>query len=104
MLFPSMQELIAKWAPPEEKGKFVSAIASSGIGTAIDWSLSGIIIENLGWHFAFYMVATAFGIFGVTWYYTVFDSPSRHPRISETERKYILTSLNNTVANDRVSC
>lgn len=102
MLYPTFQELIANWAPPQEKGKFLSGLLSSGIGTVIDWSLSGIIIERIGWHFAFYMVAIAMIVFAAAWYFTVFDSPSKHPRISETERKYILSHINTTVAKKRV--
>lgn len=75
---------------------------SSGIGTVIDWSLSGVIIARLGWHFAFYMVAIALGLFSVAWYFTVFDSPSKHPRISKTERTYILNSINALGAKEKV--
>lgn len=103
MLFPSLQELIAKWAPPEEKGKFLSALMSTGIGTVIDWSLSGVIIEHIGWNFAFYMVSVALGIFAVTWYFIVFDSPSRHPRISETEKQYILKNISPTSTKEKVN-
>lgn len=103
MLFPSLQELIAKWAPPEEKGKFLSAFLSTGIGTVIDWSLSGIIIEHIGWQFAFYMVAVALGLFAVAWYFIVFDSPSKHPRITEIEREFILSKIGSSTTNERVN-
>lgn len=102
MIFPSSQELIAKWAVPEERGKFLAAFMSSSIGTVIDWSLSGIIIQNLGWHFAFYMIAVVLVLFAIAWSFVVFDSPSTHPRISDTEKEFILSKLNVLATKQKV--
>lgn len=48
------------------------------------------------------MVAVALGIFAVAWYFMVFDSPSKHPRISQTEREFILSKTNTTVTKEKV--
>lgn len=54
-LFPALHALVAHWAPPAEKGKFVSALLGGAIGTVVTWSLTGPLIENFGWDYAFYV-------------------------------------------------
>lgn len=54
-LFPSLHALVAHWAPPAEKGKFVSCLLGGAIGTVVTWSLTGPLIENFGWSAAFYV-------------------------------------------------
>lgn len=54
-LFPALHALVAHWAPPQEKGKFVSALLGGAIGTVVTWSLTGPLIENFGWDYAFYI-------------------------------------------------
>ncbi|KAG4078959.1 hypothetical protein HA402_010911 [Bradysia odoriphaga] len=93
---PSMQALISNWAPPEEKGKFLSAYLANGIGTVIDWSISGYIIKYLGWDYAFYVVVLILGIYALAWYCIVYDSPKKHPYISTEEKEFILSKVKMT--------
>jgi len=86
---PSIQEIIRKWAPPDERGFFLSLLQFTGIGVVLDWSMSGHIIEQYGWNYAFYVVAVIFGIFTVLWFVIVYDSPREHPRITVLEKEYI---------------
>jgi len=95
--FPSIHALIANWAPQDEKGKFLSVFNLTGIGAVIDWSMSGHIIEQYGWMYAFYVVAAIFGIFIVIWFSVVHDSPSEHPRITVEEKNFILSKLTSMV-------
>lgn len=74
----------------------------TGIGAVIDWSMSGHIIEQYGWKYAFYVVAVIFGIFTILLLIFVYDSPSTHPRITGNERDLILSKLNVTVSNKKV--
>lgn len=99
---PSMQALISNWAPPEEKGMFLSAYLANGLGTVIDWSLSGFIIRYFGWEYAFYVVVLILGSFAVAWFIIVYDSPKNHPRISVEERDFILSKLNTTTIKTKV--
>ncbi|XP_022823009.1 uncharacterized transporter slc-17.2-like isoform X1 [Spodoptera litura] len=98
-LFPSLHALLAHWAPPQEKSKFVSALLGGAIGTACTWSLSGPLIKALGWPYAFYIQ----GLIGITWcfvwLYLVHDSPRTHPRISKGEREYILNAIGDKIAH-----
>lgn len=75
---------------------------SSGLGTLIDWSMSGYIIEYLGWHYAFYIVSVILGIHLILWIFVVYDSPMNHPRISATEKDFILSKLNTTAVKEQV--
>lgn len=101
-MFPSFNALIAEWAPPEEKGKFLSILNFTGIGAIVGWSMSGHIIQQHGWKYAFYVVAVIFGIFTVLWLIFVYDSPSKHPRLNKKERDFILSKLNTASGNKKV--
>lgn len=80
----------------------MSLLTTSGIGAVIDWSMSGHIIEQYGWQYAFYVVAVIFGIFAVIWVTFVYDSPHKHPKITHEEREFILSKLNTTGAKKKV--
>ncbi|KAI8038522.1 hypothetical protein M5D96_008422 [Drosophila gunungcola] len=61
--------LVSKWAPPDEKGKFVASLMGGTFGTVITWPLSGVIIENMGWDWAFYMVGIFVLVVVAIWFY-----------------------------------
>ncbi|KAG4069010.1 hypothetical protein HA402_008321, partial [Bradysia odoriphaga] len=98
---PSIQAVIANWAPQEEKGKFLSLTMANGLGTVIDWTMSGSIIEYLGWHYAFYIVAAILGIHIILWYSLVYDTPMNHPQISTTEKEFIISRLGSTAVTKK---
>ncbi|CAK1586918.1 unnamed protein product [Parnassius mnemosyne] len=96
-LFPSLHALVAHWAPPAEKGKFVSALLGGAIGTVVTWSLTGPVIENFGWDYAFYIPGIISLVWCAFWWFIVYDSPVKHPRISDNEKKYILDAIGDKV-------
>lgn len=61
----------------------------------------GVIIENLGWEYGFYIPAIITFVFVVLWYILVADSPSDHTRIAKKEREYIQESLGDTVSKGK---
>lgn len=93
---------MSKWAPPDEKGKFVSALLGGAFGTVITWPLAGALMESFGWVWAFYVPAVITFIAMVFWFALVADSPSVHPRITTDERDYIAKCLGNTVSDKKV--
>lgn len=97
-----MQATISNWAPPDELGKFQAAYLASGFGVVIDWCVSGHIIENFGWTYAFYGGAVALGLFSIVWFLVVYDSPSDHPRISIVEKEFIESKLNSIKSKVRM--
>lgn len=101
--YPCCHSLISKWSPPEEKGKFVASLMGGTFGTVITWPICGLIIENLGWHWAFYIVSIFVLVIVGFWFFLVSDTPSKHSTISIKEREYIENSLGSTVAKKAVS-
>lgn len=81
---------------------FLSALLANGIGTVIDWSMSGFIIEKFGWQYAFYVVVVILGIFAIIWFFIVYDSPSKHPKITQSEKDFIEGKLQTTTAKKKV--
>ncbi|XP_075980378.1 sialin-like isoform X2 [Anticarsia gemmatalis] len=100
-IYPALHVLIARWAPPVEKGKFVSAMMGGTLGTVVTWSLTGPLMEKCGWASAFYVPAALTLVWCGFWWYLVADTPSDHPRISEAERKYILEALGDKVKKSK---
>lgn len=41
VLYPALHNLISKWAPPSERGKFISALLGGTFGTVITWPVAG---------------------------------------------------------------
>ncbi|XP_045775220.1 uncharacterized transporter slc-17.2-like [Maniola jurtina] len=96
-LFPALHALVARWAPPQEKGKFVSALLGGAIGTVVTWSLTGPLIETFGWSAAFYVPGVIGVVWCAAWWLLVYDSPVTHPRISDDEKAYILAAIGDKV-------
>ncbi|XP_076645838.1 putative inorganic phosphate cotransporter [Halictus rubicundus] len=94
-LLPCTHTLLSKWAPPNERARFGAfAYAGGQFGTVISFPISGVLAASpLGWQSIFYV----FGVLAVVWsiifFIFGFDSPSKHPRISEMEKTYIENSL-----------
>ena len=70
------------------------AYAGAQFGTVICFPISGeLAASNVGWPYIFYV----FGALSIIWSIGFFifgsDSPSKHSRISEKERRYIENSL-----------
>jgi MFS transporter, ACS family, solute carrier family 17 (sodium-dependent inorganic phosphate cotransporter), other len=93
--------LVSRWAPKDEKGKFVSALLGGALGNVITWVMLGPIIKTFGWQFGFYIPALITLVFVLLWYILVADSPADHARISKQEREHIEDSLGNSVTKSK---
>lgn len=100
---PAATRLIAQWAPPNEKGKFMSAMFGTDIGTVLTWSICGVLIETFGWSASFYGPGLVAAVFAICWYFFVFDSPEKHPGILPKESEYIRQSLAGMVNDQKVT-
>ncbi len=84
--FPSIYTLYSRWVPLTERSRAVG-LANSGIplGTVFALLATPVIVQSLGWPWAFYL----FGAVGVLWYLVwhvkVTAHPADHPRISAEE-------------------
>lgn len=101
-VIPASQNVISRWAPPNEKGKFIVTIIGGTLGTVVTWPVAGYIMETMGWTWAFYLPAVFTILMTIAWYLCVYNSPAEHPRITLEEREYIETSLGDTVQWNKV--
>lgn len=98
IMYPGLHCTIAKWSPPQEKGKFVFATIGGTLGTVLTWPFVTYLMTELGWVYTFYIPATIVLAVTVLWISTVYNSPIEHPRISEQELKFIEASQGNSVS------
>lgn len=88
--FPAIHNLFARWAPVQERARFV-ALNTSGIplGTVGALFLTPLIVLAWGWQWVFY----CFGLLGffwfALWYFLATDSPETHPSIHPSEVQFI---------------
>ncbi|GLV46734.1 uncharacterized protein CBL_13507 [Carabus blaptoides fortunei] len=101
VLYPALHCLISRWAPPTEKGKFAGALMGGTFGTVITWPILGVVSEQWGWVWAFYLPGILCISWAVLWFIVVSDSPQEHKRISEDEKNYIIKSLGNYITKTK---
>ncbi|KAJ6646704.1 Sialin [Pseudolycoriella hygida] len=101
VLYPAMHNLISKWAPPNEKGKFVATLLGGTFGTVITWPLAGYLTESFGWVYAFYVPAAITAVVTLIWHLLVSDTPSNHPRIQNEEKDYISKAIGESLSNKK---
>lgn len=103
MLYPALHCLIARWSPPNEKGKFVASLLGGTLGTVATWPLVGAMIDSIGWIWAFFIPGGVALIWCLMWWYIVSDTPEENRWISEEEKMYIAKSVGGTVNKSKVS-
>ncbi|KAJ8919873.1 hypothetical protein NQ315_006402 [Exocentrus adspersus] len=96
--WPSMHSMTARWIPPNERSKFVTAYLGSSVGAALTYPICGFIIDRWGWELVFYVSGVMGTLWFLAWWALVYDSPVDHPRISDKEKEYIVASLGKSVA------
>ncbi|XP_069705446.1 sialin-like isoform X1 [Periplaneta americana] len=96
--WPSLHNLTASWVPPKERSNFVTSYNGNSIGVAVVFSLGGLTINQLGWEAMFHIPGILGLIWFIVWWFVVYDTPQKHPRISDTELKYIEQELGPTLA------
>ncbi|XP_077994431.1 sialin-like [Glandiceps talaboti] len=94
VILPVHHQLWGKWAPPMERTALIS-IGPSGfnVGTIFVSAISGVMSANTGWDSVFYMSGGIGLTWVIGWILLGYDSPEKHPRISESERKYIIQEI-----------
>ncbi|XP_030386614.1 putative inorganic phosphate cotransporter [Scaptodrosophila lebanonensis] len=96
-IVPCTHALLAKWIPPNERSRMGTVVyAGAQFGTIISMPLSGLLAEygfDGGWPSIFYVFGVVGTIWSIAFLIMVFEDPSSHPRIDESEKKYINDSL-----------
>lgn len=75
----------------------MTAYLGSSVGVAIMFPVFGFIIEQTSWEYVFHFCGFFGTVWYIMWYFFVFDSPSKHPRIHPKEKEYILYALGSSV-------
>ncbi|CAG9769193.1 unnamed protein product [Ceutorhynchus assimilis] len=93
--FPACHAALGLWAPVNERSKLTVLIYSgSNVGVMLAMLITGYISSSLyGWPLVFYLFGTTALLWCIAWFLLGFDSPAKHPRISEAEKHYIMESL-----------
>jgi len=96
VVFPAMHALWSCWAPPLERTTLIGfTYAGAQIGNVLTIPISALLCEYGfagGWPSIFYVFGSIGVLWFVLWIWFVSDSPSQHPRISEEEKKYIIST------------
>ncbi|KAJ8959658.1 hypothetical protein NQ318_021846 [Aromia moschata] len=101
VIYPACQVLIARWAPPPEKGKFVGALMGNTLGTCLTWPLVGAVTQAFSWDWGFYFISIQIAVFCLIFWIVTADSPDQHRWISEEEKKYIAESQGGSVTKKK---
>ncbi|GFW06674.1 hypothetical protein TNCV_3287751 [Trichonephila clavipes] len=88
--YPAMNVMIGHWAPKVERSRMSAVIyTGSAVGNVFSFALSGIISASIGWPSVFYIFGALGVIWTVFWLLFVYETPEKHPYISEEEIKVI---------------
>ena len=101
--FPCLNTMTARWSPEQERSRFISFAYMGGtVGTVVTYSMGGLILASTNWDYIFYATSGAAAFWCVAWFLLFHDLPEEHPRISEKEKKMIVSSRsNNPVTRDK---
>jgi MFS family permease len=88
--FPNVGRVLSRWFPDEERGRAQGVLlAASSIGGAVAPFLVAVMIQVIGWRWAF----VAFGAVGAVWaagfWWWFRDDPATHPSVNAPELKRI---------------
>ncbi|KAF5286578.1 hypothetical protein FQA39_LY16261 [Lamprigera yunnana] len=97
-VWPAMYSIVGHWIPKQERSRFLSSFQGSNFGTGISYALCGFLIANFNWKAVFYTSGSIGLVWCLMWYFLVFDSPEKHPRISREEQEYIRKNTDSSYA------
>ncbi|XP_008550970.1 vesicular glutamate transporter 1 [Microplitis demolitor] len=102
-VYPALHAMIARWAPPVEKGRFVWTMQGGPFGAFVTFTLCSLIISALGWKAAFYITSGGMLAFWLLWVWLAYDTPDVHPTITENERSYIREQIGTSVSKQKLA-
>lgn len=92
--YPACHGIWSHWAPPLERSKLATtSFCGSYAGAVIGMPLSGILTKSFGWQSGFYAFGALGIIWCIIWCFLSFETPGKHPYITEHERVYIETCI-----------
>ncbi|MEM8496395.1 MAG: ACS family MFS transporter [Pseudomonadota bacterium] len=92
--FPAFYSLYSKWIPLSERARAVGFSNSAiPVGTAFALIVTPIIVQQLGWQWAFYLFGSVGFFWYVFWHRMVTATPQEHPAITAEELTHIESSI-----------
>ncbi|XP_011263877.1 sialin isoform X2 [Camponotus floridanus] len=90
--FPACHTMVAKWAPPHERARFIWSLLGGTFGTILTYPMIAAIAENINWESGWYIPSLLMLVWIIMWALVAYDSPAEHPGITDEEKNYILTA------------
>ncbi|MEH6408883.1 MAG: ACS family MFS transporter [Hyphomonas sp.] len=101
-MFPGAYALLGRWIPVPERSRSVALLLSGvPIGTVFALIVTGWIITEFGWPSVFYVFGGAGLIWMVFWLPNASDGPELDPKISDSEKDYIVQNSETPTGNKR---
>jgi ACS family glucarate transporter-like MFS transporter len=91
--FPGLARATFSWYPVKERG-LVTGInfSASRLGAAAAMFFMPVLINQVGWRGAFYLLGGLGIVFAIIWVLAFRNDPAEHPNVSEEERDYIVAN------------
>ncbi|CAH1100630.1 unnamed protein product [Psylliodes chrysocephalus] len=91
VLFPSVHNLLSKWAPISERAQWGSFVyAGQVLGNCLAMPITGLIsATDSGWPTAFYFYGSCSLFWTLMWFIFGSNRPDEHPRISAAEKEWL---------------
>jgi ACS family sodium-dependent inorganic phosphate cotransporter len=99
--WPSIVPMASVWVKPMDRSKFMSNMMASALGAAITMPICGYFISWFGWESVFYLTGGIGIIWSICWFLFIFETPAKHPRISEEERKEIEDAIGSSTSKKK---
>ncbi|XP_071636807.1 sialin isoform X1 [Temnothorax longispinosus] len=99
--FPACHTMVAKWAPPHERARFIWSLLGGTFGTILTYPMIAGIAETLNWESGWYIPSLLMLMWVCVWALVAYDSPREHPGITVEEKDYILTAQAGTVRPEK---
>jgi len=82
------------WSPPLERSMMCSVgRCGEAAGVVVVFPVAGALSQHFGWQSAYYALGSYVILWTILWFVFVYDSPERHPSISQKEKTYIVSAL-----------
>jgi ACS family sodium-dependent inorganic phosphate cotransporter len=88
--FPAIYSIYGHWIPVQERSRATGFTYSAiPLGTVSALILTPIIVQQMGWQWAFYLFGVVGLVWLIFWFYLVSSRPELHVEISAEELDYI---------------